>query len=551
MLTDRDAVVAAGARHAPPPDRRSSPASPARRSSSASSPPASTTTSTPRPGSPARWSPPTACREALGPVTIGEKAGEVFLGASLQELGSVGPATLELIDREVERIVGERSSRPTGSCERNWSAVYETANALIEHETLSGVALDARALDGPADPARLDGSSTGGARPRRRAAAGDGLTQRRRRAAHSRSPACVAAALSPRRRAGAPSRSGASSSRRRRPGAPFKVPLGAPGRPQVLGAQPRPADGRGQRRRSRAASTAGTAQSWHQLATVCGGPGRHGADRLGRARASSGWSASRACRAPAPGSALCRFKDGQVVGSWSTPIDAADPFRQMISAACNGAERLLVRRRRLAGRARRAGRRLPPALGRHRPGDASTARRGAAVSDMEFHRRRRSTRASLVGRAPENRTEPVDLAEPGARAAPDPPDRRRRLRQRPVRCRRRCHGVPADGTELLALDSDGTQTSGRSAAAPPPGPRRRPAGSVARPPLAARLVGGVFAGAGARPARPSAPTDRFGDVAAIPGTDDALGDGRALRRSPQRQQQGDGGADRARRERRP
>ena len=45
--------------------------------------------------------------EALGPVTIGEKAGEVFLGASLQELGSVGPATLELIDREVERIVGD------------------------------------------------------------------------------------------------------------------------------------------------------------------------------------------------------------------------------------------------------------------------------------------------------------------------------------------------------------------------------------------------------------------------------------------------------------
>ena len=29
--------------------------------------------------------------EELGPVTIGEKEGEVFLGASLQELGSVGP----------------------------------------------------------------------------------------------------------------------------------------------------------------------------------------------------------------------------------------------------------------------------------------------------------------------------------------------------------------------------------------------------------------------------------------------------------------------------
>jgi cell division protease FtsH len=81
--------------------------------------------------------------KALGPVTIGEKEGEVFLGASLQELGSVGPATLELIDREVERIVGESVTRAEDVLRRNWSAVYETANALIEQETLSGVALDA------------------------------------------------------------------------------------------------------------------------------------------------------------------------------------------------------------------------------------------------------------------------------------------------------------------------------------------------------------------------------------------------------------------------
>ncbi|HEX5375348.1 MAG TPA: ATP-dependent zinc metalloprotease FtsH [Solirubrobacterales bacterium] len=81
--------------------------------------------------------------DALGPVTIGEKEGEVFLGASLQELGSVGPATLELIDREVERIVGDSVERAEGVLRRNWTAVYETANALVEQETLSGVALDA------------------------------------------------------------------------------------------------------------------------------------------------------------------------------------------------------------------------------------------------------------------------------------------------------------------------------------------------------------------------------------------------------------------------
>ncbi len=81
--------------------------------------------------------------EELGPVTIGEKAGEVFLGASLQELGSVGPATLELIDREVERIVKGAVAQAEEILQRNWGAVYETANALIEHETLSGHALDA------------------------------------------------------------------------------------------------------------------------------------------------------------------------------------------------------------------------------------------------------------------------------------------------------------------------------------------------------------------------------------------------------------------------
>jgi cell division protease FtsH len=81
--------------------------------------------------------------KALGPVTIGEKEGEVFLGASLQELGSVGPATLELIDREVERIAGESVARAEQVLRANWSAVYETANALVEQETLSGVALDA------------------------------------------------------------------------------------------------------------------------------------------------------------------------------------------------------------------------------------------------------------------------------------------------------------------------------------------------------------------------------------------------------------------------
>jgi cell division protease FtsH len=81
--------------------------------------------------------------EALGLVTIGEKGGEVFLGASLQDLGSVGPHTLDVIDDEVERLVGDAEARAAVVLDRNWSTVEETATALLEQETLSGVALEA------------------------------------------------------------------------------------------------------------------------------------------------------------------------------------------------------------------------------------------------------------------------------------------------------------------------------------------------------------------------------------------------------------------------
>jgi cell division protease FtsH len=79
----------------------------------------------------------------LGSVTIGEAGGEIFLGASLQDLGSVGPDTLNLIDEETERIVEEAKARALHVLRANWPSVQETARALLEQETLSGVALDA------------------------------------------------------------------------------------------------------------------------------------------------------------------------------------------------------------------------------------------------------------------------------------------------------------------------------------------------------------------------------------------------------------------------
>ena len=81
--------------------------------------------------------------ERLGRVTVGEPGGEVFLGASLQDLGSIGPQTLDIIDEETERIVSTAELRASAALYRNWSAVLETAKALVEQETLSGLALAA------------------------------------------------------------------------------------------------------------------------------------------------------------------------------------------------------------------------------------------------------------------------------------------------------------------------------------------------------------------------------------------------------------------------
>ncbi len=81
--------------------------------------------------------------QRLGHITVGEAGGEIFLGAALQDLGSIGPDTLNIIDSEVERIVEEAEARAEHVLRANWATVEETARALLEHETLSGVALEA------------------------------------------------------------------------------------------------------------------------------------------------------------------------------------------------------------------------------------------------------------------------------------------------------------------------------------------------------------------------------------------------------------------------
>ena len=72
----------------------------------------------------------------LGPITIGERSTEVFLGASLQELGGVGQTTLDTIDAQTRRIVERAEEIATAALREHWAVVQSVASRLASSETL-------------------------------------------------------------------------------------------------------------------------------------------------------------------------------------------------------------------------------------------------------------------------------------------------------------------------------------------------------------------------------------------------------------------------------
>src|SRR5262245_56973709 len=77
----------------------------------------------------------------IGPVAVGEKEGEVFIGRDLAHMGNVAPKTLELVDEETRRLVREAEDTAKRVIDMNSTLLEDLANALLERETLSGPAL--------------------------------------------------------------------------------------------------------------------------------------------------------------------------------------------------------------------------------------------------------------------------------------------------------------------------------------------------------------------------------------------------------------------------
>jgi cell division protease FtsH len=79
---------------------------------------------------------------AIGPVTVGEKPGEVFIGRDLTNMGNVAAKTLELVDAETRRMVREAEETAKQVIELNAVLLEDLANTLLQAETLSGPALE-------------------------------------------------------------------------------------------------------------------------------------------------------------------------------------------------------------------------------------------------------------------------------------------------------------------------------------------------------------------------------------------------------------------------
>jgi len=74
----------------------------------------------------------------LGPLTFGEKEGEIFLGRDMGHVKNYSEATAVTIDEEITRIVTENYAATSKLIQNNIEALKRVAEALLERETIDG-----------------------------------------------------------------------------------------------------------------------------------------------------------------------------------------------------------------------------------------------------------------------------------------------------------------------------------------------------------------------------------------------------------------------------
>jgi cell division protease FtsH len=90
--------------------------------------------------------------EKLGPVGYAENQQEVFLGHSVTQSKNVSEATAETIDSEIRAIIEEGYAKARAILTEKLDLLHALAQALLEHETLSGEEIGALLRGEPMPP---------------------------------------------------------------------------------------------------------------------------------------------------------------------------------------------------------------------------------------------------------------------------------------------------------------------------------------------------------------------------------------------------------------
>jgi cell division protease FtsH len=94
--------------------------------------------------------------DALGPLTFGEKEGEVFLGRDFGHTKNYSEATAVAIDEEIRAIVESNYQKTRDILSQNREALVRVAEALLERENLEGSELRALVFKEEASPPEPD-----------------------------------------------------------------------------------------------------------------------------------------------------------------------------------------------------------------------------------------------------------------------------------------------------------------------------------------------------------------------------------------------------------
>jgi cell division protease FtsH len=95
--------------------------------------------------------------EEFGPMALGKKDDEVFLGRDMAHIKDYSDETAKLIDLEVKRILGDAYNRAKTILQDNIELLHALSLALIERETLTGEEV-AKIIQGePLAPAQGNG----------------------------------------------------------------------------------------------------------------------------------------------------------------------------------------------------------------------------------------------------------------------------------------------------------------------------------------------------------------------------------------------------------